>query len=85
MATRVTIKGQVTIPKAVREGLGLRPGDEVEFVAEGGGYRLRKVVRTNPFSRYRGVLRGQAGRRPDDLVRQMRGEIGGRIGGEARR
>jgi AbrB family looped-hinge helix DNA binding protein len=34
--TRVTSKGQVTIPKAVREHLGIAPGDAVEFRIEGG-------------------------------------------------
>jgi len=74
VGTRVTVKGQVTIPKGVREGLGLRPGDEVEFVADGGGYRLRKVMRSNPFTRYRGALRGRAGVDPDGLVRELRGD-----------
>jgi AbrB family looped-hinge helix DNA binding protein len=63
----------VTIPKAVREGLGLRPGDDVEFVAGADGYRLRKLVRANPFTRYRGVLRELTGQSPDTLVRQLRG------------
>lgn len=31
MSTTVTSKGQVTIPKAVREQLGLKPGSKVEF------------------------------------------------------
>jgi AbrB family looped-hinge helix DNA binding protein len=73
VSSRLTGKGQVTIPKAVREGLGLRAGDEVEFVAEDGSYRLRKVVRANPFSRYRGVLRDRAAADPDSLVRELRG------------
>ena len=34
VATRLTSKGQVTIPRAIRERLGIKPGDEVEFVAE---------------------------------------------------
>ena len=77
VGARLTDKGQVTIPKHVRDGMGLRPGDEVEFVAvEGGGYRLRKVVRANPFSRYRGHLAGLAGRDPDRLVRELRGDPG---------
>jgi antitoxin PrlF len=77
VGVRLTDKGQVTIPKQVRDELGLRPGDEVEFVADGnGGYRLRKVLRTNPFSRYRGHLTGLAGRRPDDLVSDLRGGAG---------
>ncbi len=78
MACRLTVKGQITIPKDVREGLGLRPGDEVEFVAEGGGYRLRKVLRVNPFARYRGHLTELAGRDPDRLVGELRGDDHGR-------
>ncbi len=74
VGSRLTEGGQVTIPKQVRDGMGLRPGDEVEFVADGGGYRLRKVLRTNPFARYRGHLTGLAGRDPDELVRRMRGD-----------
>ncbi len=74
MGVRLTDKGQVTIPKHVRDGLGLRPGDEVEFVADGDdGYRLRKMLRSNPFARYRGHLTGLAGRSPDELVRDVRG------------
>ena len=37
----VTIKGQVTIPQALRERFGLLPGTEVEFVVEGGSLRIR--------------------------------------------
>ena len=33
--TTVTIKGQVTIPKEVRDGLGLANGDKVAFVFDG--------------------------------------------------
>ena len=74
MGSRLTSKGQVTIPKGVRDRLGLRPGDEVEFIADGNDYRLRKVLRVNPFSRYRGYLTGLAGRDPDQLVRELRGD-----------
>ena len=43
MATsRVTTKGQVTIPKQVRDALRVRPGDEVDFVlGDDGEVRLR--------------------------------------------
>ena len=38
----VTSKGQITIPKGVRDDLGLRPGTRVAFVKTGGGtYELR--------------------------------------------
>lgn len=34
---RVTEKGQVTIPKHIRERLGIGPGSEVEFIEDGTG------------------------------------------------
>lgn len=37
---RVTSKGQVTIPKPIRDQLGIKAGSEVEFVEEGGTVRL---------------------------------------------
>jgi antitoxin PrlF len=75
VGVRLTDRGQVTIPKRVRDGMGLRPGDEVEFVADGGGgFLVRKVLRTNPFTRYRGHLTRLAGHDPDQLVRELRGD-----------
>ena len=35
VAARVTSKGQVTVPKAVRDALGIEEGDEVVFRVEG--------------------------------------------------
>ena len=33
---RLTSQGQITVPKAVRDALGARPGDELEFVPRDG-------------------------------------------------
>ena len=44
---RITTKGQVTIPQAVREKLGLHPHTEVEFIVERGRAYLRKSRRTD--------------------------------------
>ncbi len=40
---RITSKGQVTIPQAIREQAGLLPGSEVEFVIEGGRVVIKPV------------------------------------------
>jgi AbrB family looped-hinge helix DNA binding protein len=40
---RITSKGQVTIPQAIREKLGLLPETEVEFEVSGNVVRLRKA------------------------------------------
>ncbi len=45
MAVSVTSKGQVTIPKRIRQTLGITPGSKVEFHVEGGGARLKLVKR----------------------------------------
>lgn len=42
-AVSVTSKGQVTIPKHVRQALGIRTGSKVEFDLVGGGARLKLV------------------------------------------
>ncbi|SCB28698.1 AbrB/MazE/SpoVT family DNA-binding domain-containing protein [Rhizobium multihospitium] len=41
---RVTEKGQVTIPKEIRDRLGIGPGSEVDFIASGGGAMLVKIA-----------------------------------------
>jgi AbrB family looped-hinge helix DNA binding protein len=43
-AAKVTSKGQVTVPKAVREALGINDGDEVIFRVEGNRAVLARTV-----------------------------------------
>ncbi len=45
MAVSVTSRGQVTIPKKVRDALGITPGSKVDFNLEGGGARLKLISR----------------------------------------
>ena len=75
MATsRITSKGQITLPKEVRLRLGVGPGDEVSFVEEDGRYVLRKEVKASPFSEYRGFLKELKGCDPDQIIQELRGE-----------
>jgi antitoxin PrlF len=39
----LTSRGQTTIPKPIREALGLQPGDRVEFTLEGDRVLLRRA------------------------------------------
>jgi antitoxin PrlF len=72
MAT-VTSKGQITLPKAVREALGLRPGSQVEFEIEGHRVTLRRQIPQQAFDRWEGFLRGKIP--PTDvLMEELRGE-----------
>jgi len=62
MATTLTSKGQVTIPKRIRDALRLAPGSAVEFdVNAAGDVVLRKAGRRPPTKRDRfEALRGSA-------------------------
>ena len=52
----VTSKGQITIPLPVRNRLGLRAGDRIDFLVESGGRILLQPKRT-PFENLRGILK----------------------------
>jgi AbrB family looped-hinge helix DNA binding protein len=74
---RVTTKGQVTIPKEIREVLGIEPGDEVTFEETSTGYTIRKETPTtaegnDPFEKYRGSADSDA--TTADRMRRLRGE-----------
>lgn len=49
----ITSKGQTTLPKAVREALGVRPGDRVRYFIVDGEVRIRAV---RPIQHLYGVL-----------------------------
>ena len=73
----ITSKGQVTIPLAIREEMGLLPETEGEFVVEGG----RVIVRKVPSEQSRGrrlveAMRGQATSRmsTEEIMALTRGE-----------
>lgn len=59
MTHKVGIKGQVVIPKAIRDQIGIVPGDEVTFEPDGKDVRVRRVV-DDPKARAREIrtLRG---------------------------
>jgi AbrB family looped-hinge helix DNA binding protein len=72
---KITSKGQVTIPKSVRDRFNLRPGDEIEFVEEDAALRVVKHVSDSPFESWVGFLAHLAGRSSDELVEEMRGAV----------
>ena len=50
----ITVKGQTTLPKAVREALSVQSGDRVRYIIEDGEVQINAV---RPLSRLYGVLR----------------------------
>ena len=56
---RVTIKGQVTIPQAIREYLGISPNTEVDFVLQNDHVLLvtkGEAAKKSKFSKVVGIL-----------------------------
>jgi AbrB family looped-hinge helix DNA binding protein len=73
MKTRVSEKGQVTIPKKLRDQLGIRMGDELDFDVEQGRLVATKVADQDPFDAVWGTLRLPAGMSVDEAIDEMRG------------
>lgn len=72
----LSTKGQLTVPQEVRERLGLKEGDRVEFIVENGVTVLRPARgEKNPFARYAGAL-GTFGGGIDE-IRNWIGELRG--------
>jgi AbrB family looped-hinge helix DNA binding protein len=57
----MTSKGQITLPKPVRDALGLATGDRVAFVEDAGGFRL--VPANRDVRELRGMFH-RPGRKP---------------------
>lgn len=73
ITAKVTSKGQVTIPKKVREKLGVQPGEAVGFEEKDGLLVMTKVLAKSPFDKWMGRLTHLKGKRSDDLVKEARG------------
>jgi antitoxin PrlF len=75
MTATVTAKGQITIPKAVREALGVKPGSKVDFKPLEDGHIA--IVKQGPkpkgrFDRFRGVATTKL--TTDEIMALTRGE-----------
>jgi len=54
MQATITSKGQVTLPKPIRDKLHLRPGDKIDFMLEGDVLRVTPV--TAPVTQLKGMV-----------------------------
>ena len=55
---RVTTKGQVTIPRNIRERLGIIPETEIDFREDNGRFYIVKMTKpkvTHKFNKFRGI------------------------------
>ena len=63
-------RGQVTIPKRLRERLGLKPGAVLDFREEHGRLVAEKVESLDPLDQIYGLA--GTGRSTDDLMKELR-------------
>ena len=66
MESAITTKGQATIPKAIREYLGLRPGDRIKFFLHPNGNVV--LLPKLPASTLRGLVKP---RQPPVTIEEM--------------
>jgi antitoxin PrlF len=76
MEAIVAERGQITLPKAVRDALGLTKGTQLKVELDGGRIILRKNV-DDAISRARGRFKLPAGVTTDDIMRELRGRAPG--------
>ena len=76
MEATVAERGQITLPKAVRDALGLVKGTQLKVELDGGRIILRKNV-DDAISRARGRFKLADGLTTDNIMRELRGRAPG--------
>jgi AbrB family looped-hinge helix DNA binding protein len=76
MEATVAERGQITLPKAVRDALGLVKGTQLKVELDGSRIILRKNV-DDAVSRLRGRFKLPQGVTTDDVMRELRGRAPG--------
>lgn len=79
MATTMTIKGQVTIPKEVREAVKIKPGDrlDVRATASGGVYIEKAGTKDDYKERLYALAKERLirdGKTTDEIMKELRGD-----------
>jgi AbrB family looped-hinge helix DNA binding protein len=71
---KINPKGQITIPKEIRDEWGLNAGDEVSFRrTKRGTVEMIRKTPSNPFLKYQGFLKHLRGKDPDEILNELRG------------
>ena len=72
---KITSKGQITIPRAIRQALGVKEGDNLVFEQNGDEMVIRPVKKESPFAKYQGIGTpgiGNGRQAVIDAIRDMR-------------
>ena len=72
LVSKLTSKGQITIPRKVREQLGISTGDKIQFKEKNGVFTIKKSVKESPFDKWVGYLKDK-GKSTDSIIEEIRG------------
>ena len=73
---KITSKGQITIPSAVRKAMGVKEGDNIVFEPSKNGFNITPARTGSAFAKYRGIGNPGIGSGREAVVkaiREMRG------------
>ncbi len=70
MKAKITSKGQLTLPKPLRDKLGLNAGDNIIIRETSEGYVLEKVLDQQRFKKYVGYLNQDSN--SDKVIEELR-------------
>lgn len=76
MKTVISEKGQITIPKAARDMLGLTPGVMLAIHCENGRLIIEKRMEGDPLAKWRGRGKLPAGKTTDEYLARVRDDHG---------
>ncbi len=69
---KITSKGQITIPRAVRQALGVKEGDGLIFEQTNGEMVVRPAKKESPFAKYAGIGNPGIGKGREAVIRYVR-------------
>jgi antitoxin PrlF len=72
---KITSKWQVTIPKEIRDKMGLRKGERILFDEKDGIVFLKKVHKTGAFEKWAGFLKEDERKSPDAIIEKLRAHV----------
>ncbi len=70
MKAKITSKGQITLPKPLRDKLGLETGDKIVIKETSEGYIIEKELDEQRFHKYVGCLNRESD--SDELIEELR-------------
>lgn len=54
---KITERGQITLPKKLRQKFGITPATEIEFVEADGAILIVKKASVSPLTKFRGIAK----------------------------